>query len=192
MQDRRLMQDDNRGLGQGVTDNLLTNHLFTLVLEKRKPSCSPGPADHPSGSLSLAAHLASEELLHPVLALHPRSSLPFELNASFSPLRVDLPSDLNVVSLRVFPVPEGAGKGVGMVLHRQALDLCWGEDSVRERFQPSESGQVDLNKFLSYTEDWTISEAPLTFHNVGPSRKSSVVNLCPHQVLSTLFHRTQS
>ena len=192
MQDRRLMQDDNRGLGQGVTDNLLTNHLFTLVLEKRKPSCSSGPVDHPSASLSLAAHLASEELVHPILALHPRSPLPFELNASFSPLRSDLPSDLNVVSLRVFPVPEGAGKGVGMVLHRQALDLCWGEDSVRERFQVSESGQVDLNKFLSYTEDWTISEAPLTFHNVGPSRKSSVVNLCPHQILPTLFHRTQS
>ena len=192
MQDRRLQQDDNRGLGQGITDNLLTNHLFTIVLEKKNPSCSQSSIEHPSGALSFAGHLASEELLHPIVALHPRASLPFELNAFFSPLRFDLASNLNIVSLRVFPIPEGAGKGVGIVIHRQVLDLCWGTDTLRENFGVSEDGEIDLKKFLNYTEDWTISEAPLTFHNVGPSKKSSIINLCPHQILPILFHRTQS
>ncbi|XP_015588290.1 alpha-mannosidase 2 [Cephus cinctus] len=194
MQDRKLVQDDNRGLGQGVTDNLLTNHLFMLVLEKKRDTCQkPSPvADNPAGLLSLSGHLASEELLHPVIAVHPTTTLPFELNGIFSPLRFDLPVDLSVTSLRVFPVPEGAGKGLGMVLHRQAIDICWGDNSILARFNVSDAGEIDLTKFLNYMEDWTISEAPLTFHNVGPSLKSPIVNLCPHQLLPILFHKTQS
>ncbi|XP_078037756.1 alpha-mannosidase 2 isoform X1 [Augochlora pura] len=194
MQDRRLLQDDNRGLGQGVTDNLLTNHWFMFILEKRKSPCqSPSPpANHPAGLLSLYGHLATEELLHPIIAMHPQNIVGFDLNAFFSPLRYDLPVDLSVVSFRVFPIPDGAGKGIGMVLHQVGLDMCWNDNSYQRYFNISESGEVDLTKLFNHIDDWVISQAPLTFHNVGPSLKSPIVNLCPHQILPILFHKTQS
>lgn len=192
MQDRRLMQDDNRGLSQGVTDNLLTYHQFSLLLEKRQESCPHPvpPAEHPAGLLSLAGHLALEDLLHPVLGLHPRSVFQLDLVPGFSALGADLPADLNIISLRVIPIPDGAGKGVGMVLHRQALNLCWGDPKLQQRFHVSKTGEVDLSKFLNHWQYWTISEAPLTFANVGAPRRSPVVSLCPHQMLSLLLHKT--
>ena len=39
MMDRRLMQDDNRGLFQGVTDNRVTLHEFALLLERKTKGC---------------------------------------------------------------------------------------------------------------------------------------------------------
>lgn len=42
MLDRTLQQDDNRGLGQGVTDNKLTESLYHLLVEDRKGGAQVG------------------------------------------------------------------------------------------------------------------------------------------------------
>jgi alpha-mannosidase II len=194
MQDRRLLQDDNRGLGQGITDNLLTFNRFTLIFEKYQESCSqPVPSiEHPAGLMSLAGHLALNDLLYPIIALHPQTIIPFDLKPTFSPITSDFPVDLSIVSLRVIQIPDGAGKGVGMVLHREALNICYSDSAIQKRFLVSKTGEIDLRNFFTDFQDWTISDTPLTFTNVRQSRKSTTVNLCPHQILSLLFHKTES
>ncbi|GAB6021523.1 Alpha-mannosidase 2x [Chamberlinius hualienensis] len=99
--DRRLNQDDNRGLQQGVLDNKMTPSNFILLMEKRKGSESDPVS---SGLLSLSAHLASLSLLYPVLRLIDASESPSvagsKLMGRFSAAEGDLPCDMHIVTLR--------------------------------------------------------------------------------------------
>ncbi|XP_043233335.1 alpha-mannosidase 2-like [Amphibalanus amphitrite] len=71
MLDRRLMQDDNRGAGQGVTDTRRTLSTFRLLLEypdSQTPPVKPLP--------SLLAHSALRSLLQPITVLVEGPDLP--------------------------------------------------------------------------------------------------------------------
>jgi len=61
--DRRLMQDDNRGVGQGVKDNVLTPESFVILVEYWNKDGAK-KSTQPLSYLSLAAHRLSWELLH--------------------------------------------------------------------------------------------------------------------------------
>lgn len=64
--DRRLLQDDSRGLGQGVTDNVRTKEVFKIILESK-------PREPLKPSLIVNDELV--ELLHaPFLMLSPEST----------------------------------------------------------------------------------------------------------------------
>lgn len=65
MQDRRLLLDDERGLGQGVTDNQPTLHIFRLVLENVQ-ACNKRSDEYPAGFLTSRAHNELQAMLHPI------------------------------------------------------------------------------------------------------------------------------
>uniref|UniRef100_A0A8C1MRB7 mannosyl-oligosaccharide 1,3-1,6-alpha-mannosidase n=1 Tax=Cyprinus carpio TaxID=7962 RepID=A0A8C1MRB7_CYPCA len=98
--DRRLMQDDNRGLGQGLKDNKRTANRFRLLLERRSNSGKPVDS-RPVSFPSLLSHMTSTILNHEVLALPvlPRKHGVPPMR-TFAPLAGTLPCDFHLLNLR--------------------------------------------------------------------------------------------
>uniref|UniRef100_A0A1A8C1Y5 Alpha-mannosidase n=1 Tax=Nothobranchius kadleci TaxID=1051664 RepID=A0A1A8C1Y5_NOTKA len=122
--DRRLQQDDNRGLGQGVTDNKLTASLYHLLLEDRVGGAQEvggASVDH----LSLLAHLASLSLCHPPITMAAPTNTEVPKLHPFLPLHSSLPCDIHLLNLRTLEDPQESGspsQEVGLLLHRKGFD----------------------------------------------------------------------
>ncbi|XP_025774517.1 alpha-mannosidase 2x [Puma concolor] len=147
--DRRLMQDDNRGLGQGLKDNKRTCNHFRLLLERRTLGSEPGFFSklaamfrglifHSSRSdnrevqdgrttsyPSLLSHLTSTYLNTPVLALPvAKRQLPGPGLRSFHPLASSLPCDFHLLNLRTLQAEDDAlpSAETALILHRKGFD----------------------------------------------------------------------
>uniref|UniRef100_A0A673FYP0 Alpha-mannosidase n=1 Tax=Sinocyclocheilus rhinocerous TaxID=307959 RepID=A0A673FYP0_9TELE len=116
--DRRLNQDDNRGLGQGVLDNKITANSFRLLLEKRS---STAPYSYPS----ILSHMSYMYLNHPLIsmAVNQRSDNPSL--TPYSPLSASFPCDMHLVNLRAIQSKEeggGPSEQAALILHRKGFD----------------------------------------------------------------------
>ncbi|XP_033258767.1 alpha-mannosidase 2x isoform X6 [Orcinus orca] len=147
--DRRLMQDDNRGLGQGLKDNKRTCNHFRLLLERRTLGREPGffsklaamfrglifhssrsghreVQDGPSTSYpSLLSHLTSMYLNTPVLALPvAKRQPPGPALCSFRPLASSLPCDFHLLNLRTLQAEDDSlpSAETALLLHRKGFD----------------------------------------------------------------------
>ncbi|XP_026883527.2 alpha-mannosidase 2x isoform X1 [Electrophorus electricus] len=122
--DRRLMQDDNRGLGQGLKDNKRTANRFRLLLERRS-SRSRTVDSAPVSFPSLLSHMTSAILNHEVLALpvipKKRGVPPLR---TFSPLAAALPCDFHLLNLRSIQNQDSHSPSphTALLLHRLGLD----------------------------------------------------------------------
>uniref|UniRef100_A0A8C7T6H0 Alpha-mannosidase n=1 Tax=Oncorhynchus mykiss TaxID=8022 RepID=A0A8C7T6H0_ONCMY len=118
--DRRLNQDDNRGLGQGVLDNKVTPSTFRLLLEKRKPS----PLSYPS----LLSHVSSLYLNHPLISMAVSTEAQSLSLSAFTPLASSLPCDIHLVNLRSIQSKEDGGgpsDEAALILHRKGFDCAF-------------------------------------------------------------------
>ncbi|KAI1905296.1 hypothetical protein AGOR_G00014640 [Albula goreensis] len=122
--DRRLMQDDNRGLGQGIQDNKITANSFRLLLEKRNHP-EEGEKARPVSYPSVLSHVSSMFLNHPFIPM--ALSLDFQSFqlSPYSPLASPLPCDVHLVNLRTIQSKkEGSGPSdeAALILHRRGFD----------------------------------------------------------------------
>ncbi|XP_015928617.1 alpha-mannosidase 2 isoform X2 [Parasteatoda tepidariorum] len=141
--DRRLNQDDNRGLQQGVTDNRDTPAYFRIILEQRT-SRFMGSTSYPS----LLAHHASLSLIHPIFVLvrldkDVESTIVLRnpdapLKTSFVAVGLELPCDVHLVNLKTLQAQTGTlnlpSNSTVLSLHRMGFDFSfkmWGQCTMQ-------------------------------------------------------------
>lgn len=126
MQDRRLDQDDNRGLGQGVQDNEPVLNIFKLTLENVE-SCEKRSNNYRAGYLTETAHTELNRLLHPAekLVWHENEWAGVLPNFGSERVPLGVGTEIAVVrSLRLPGTTPNKNPSIGFVANRSYLEQC--------------------------------------------------------------------
>uniref|UniRef100_A0AAR2JJ08 Alpha-mannosidase n=1 Tax=Pygocentrus nattereri TaxID=42514 RepID=A0AAR2JJ08_PYGNA len=181
--DRRLMQDDNRGLGQGLKDNKRTANRFRLLLERRsskskKEAVDSGPVSFPS----LLSHMTSAILNHEVLALpvipKKRGVPPLR---TFSPLAAALPCDFHLLNLRSIQNQDAHSPSpyTALLLHRLGLDC--GLEAQNPGFNCSTT-QGKVSPRSENRGSLVIPMSLTLMYSAAPLSNSSIISLEPMEL----------
>uniref|UniRef100_A0AAY4DQ79 Alpha-mannosidase n=1 Tax=Denticeps clupeoides TaxID=299321 RepID=A0AAY4DQ79_9TELE len=179
--DRRLNQDDNRGLGQGVLDNKITANCFRLLLEKRTPADENDPNSFPS----LLSHTTFTYLNHPFIPMATSvdfSAIPL---SPYSPLHSSLPCDIDLVNLRTIQSKdEGGGPSAeaALILHRKGFD-CRFSNRNTGLLCTTTRGKIFLDKLFSELMVKSLTQVSLTLmHGSAAGQSPRDVSLKPMEV----------
>uniref|UniRef100_A0A8B9QB19 mannosyl-oligosaccharide 1,3-1,6-alpha-mannosidase n=1 Tax=Apteryx owenii TaxID=8824 RepID=A0A8B9QB19_APTOW len=171
--DRRLMQDDNRGLGQGVQDNKITANIFRLLLERRHGT----DVNEEKSSVSfpsLLSHITSAFINHPVIPMttYADSGVPEMLN-TFSPLMSSMPCDMHIVNLRTIqskadfePSDEAA-----LILHRKGFDCRFSDRDVG-LFCSTTQGKIKVHKLFNKFSVASLTPTSLSLMHSPPDARN--------------------
>uniref|UniRef100_A0A2R5LA05 Alpha-mannosidase n=1 Tax=Ornithodoros turicata TaxID=34597 RepID=A0A2R5LA05_9ACAR len=175
--DRRLNQDDKRGLQQGVKDNLKTPSSFRILIERFNSDIATHSreASHPS----LLSQHASMSLLHPpFVLLHSKAYRLADppLRASFAGSH-SLPCDIHMLNLRTLSnSSKGPSNVTAMFLQRLPHDCRLKTYAVRCAFQPVDTlADIFPDYYSNVYEETSLS----LMHTLSTSTKSSSFNLPP-------------
>uniref|UniRef100_A0A0P5S8D1 Alpha-mannosidase n=1 Tax=Daphnia magna TaxID=35525 RepID=A0A0P5S8D1_9CRUS len=199
MLDRRLNQDDNRGLGQGIYDNVIpTLNSFRLLVEPRIVSCKGShEGRRADGYPSLSAHRSLHGLLYPVHQLVWNvgdgdeqlggSSPLMKLHGNFKPASSESGSDIHVVNLRTATrLPDDQAvepsSSVSLVLHRLGFDCCFPPLGLNS--STANNGEFSLDKL--FPDYFGNRVRPMSLTSLGPQgpaiEKSFTIALKPMEI----------
>ncbi|XP_036888171.1 alpha-mannosidase 2 [Sturnira hondurensis] len=182
--DRRLMQDDNRGLEQGVHDNKITANLFRILLEKRN-AVSTEEDKKPVSYPSLLSHITSSFLNHPVLTMTEKIPMPtLQLLSEFSPLLSSFPCDIHLLNLRTIQSKvDGKHSGeAALILHRKGFD-CRFSARGTGLLCSTTRGKILMQKlFHKFTVVSLVPSSLSLMHSPPDARNISEINLSPMEI----------
>uniref|UniRef100_A0A673XD96 Alpha-mannosidase n=1 Tax=Salmo trutta TaxID=8032 RepID=A0A673XD96_SALTR len=183
--DRRLMQDDNRGLGQGLKDNKKTANRFRLLLERRSTG-NKVVDSRPTSFPSLLSHMTSAILNHEVLALpvlpKKRGIPPLH---TFTPLMGALPCDFHVLNLRSVQHQQDTHSPspyTALILHRKGLDCDLETPNPGFNCTTSE-GQLGLSSLFRNLDLQLLQPVSLSLmYSSPPLANDSSISLEPMEI----------
>ncbi|XP_023340187.1 alpha-mannosidase 2 isoform X2 [Eurytemora carolleeae] len=189
MLDRRLAQDDNRGLFQGVQDNKVTRHQFFLVLEKQVEGCieePEGPASYPSLLVLSIRH----SILNPFFRLIYLSGNGNSLSTKYTAVHKDLDCDIHLINLRTMtfntysPTPSDKS---ALIIHRQGFNSCY--KPVGLTCQTS-GGKVSLDEMFPTLYSSSVNQVSLSLMYEGMKmEKAFTVSIQPMEMYSFILSR---
>ncbi|BFZ11487.1 hypothetical protein BsWGS_14526 [Bradybaena similaris] len=121
MLDRQLVYDDDRGMGEGVTDIKTTISRFAILIEKRT---SRKASRLHYASLSLPSLAVQDKLQQPLLAYFTNVDTDVFFNA-VNPIASSLPCDVSAVNFRSLADGNLNYNGTSIVLHRRGYDCSY-------------------------------------------------------------------
>ncbi|XP_074661224.1 alpha-mannosidase 2-like [Tubulanus polymorphus] len=136
MMDRRLNQDDGRGLMQAVVDNKRTPNKFILLIERRHNKHKI-PAIQPGGYASLLAHQMSLQLIHPLHVMPQRiGASTAQMAPEHRPMAAasSLPCDVHMLNLRTLrdgDHTDAPRTDAALILHRLLYDCSLPADGLK-------------------------------------------------------------
>ena len=124
------MQDDNRGLFQGVTDNHITPHSFYLVLERKIKGCQDEANDPQASYPSLVVTSLRHHVINPMYHMlwNQANNIAESLSKSYDPVDKDLSCDIHVVTLRTMQASAfktNPSDQSALIVHRQGFNGCY-------------------------------------------------------------------
>ncbi|XP_078448759.1 alpha-mannosidase 2x-like [Lampetra planeri] len=192
MLDRRLIQDDNRGLGQGLKDNRRSLSRFRLLLETRSPDGTKWDATKAAalGFPSLLGHVASAALNHPPFVLvgveqrlSPLAEPP-QLLPSFHVLGTPVPCDLHLLNLRMMEAPGAGSPGeAALLLHRKGFDCGFPSAGLGGFNCSTTGGKLSLGDLFRKLRLRSVTPSSLTLlHSQPAGPNASRVELAPMEI----------
>lgn len=177
--DRRLSQDDNRGLGQGVQDNKRTPANFRLFVEKLQTKEDQASAGVPLTYHSLASNTISQHLSHPISVLHHSHTDTSTLRPEFAGLTRALPCDMFIVNLRTIQKglePEPTEQAA-LLLRRHGYDCSF------PSWCRTTMGKIPLSTLFKDLDINSIQETSLTLMHDGKTvARDSTLDLKPMEI----------
>lgn len=173
--DRRLMQDDNRGLGQGVQDNKITANLFRILLEKRHGVDKK--EDKKSVSFpSLLSHMTSSFLNYPVIPMATSSDMGISyLIRDFSPLASPFPCDVHLLNLRTLQAKDefAPSDEAALILHRKGFDCGFANKGTGLHCSTSQ-GKILVRKLFKDLTVESLTPSSLTLMHSSASNVTDI------------------